>query len=139
MFSTTRVPDFSEIPRHRWEEVMRTIPERLRIPSVQGGFLPMEDAVELMQLARSDLPPAPSDRARKAVLEKPQLAPAPSTDHFRRANRQVNFRLTEDEYADLATAAEMLGTTPTQLSGQLVRNGVRRVLAEGDGRPGGYG
>ena len=130
MFSTNEVPDFAKIPRDRWREVMGTIPEALRYPAVQGLGLPIDDLVALGELAMSDLPPAPSDVAREQVRAKPRLAPAPAADTFRRANRQVNFRLTESEYLDLATAAELIGTTPTQLAGMLVRNGVRRVLEE---------
>ena len=128
MFSRTEVPDFRHIPRDRWEAVMRTIPERLRLPAAQG--IGVEDPARLVELALSPLPPAPSDLARAEVRKKPQLAPTPAADHFRRANRQVNFRLTEPEYLDLAAAAQLIGTTPTQLAGMLVRNGVRRVIEE---------
>ena len=130
MFSTTEVPDFTRIPRDRWREVMCTIPQDLRHRSVCGLGMPFDAHAELSELALSDLPPAPSDLARAQARAKPRLAPAPATDAFRRANRQVNFRLTENEYLDLATAAELIGTTPTQLAGMLVRNGVRRIIEE---------
>ena len=130
------VPDFRQIPRERWEEAMRSIPQRLRHRSTHNLGMPFDQLAELGELALSDLPPAPSDLARSQVQAKPQLAPKPAADAFRRANRQVNFRLTEDEYADLATAAKLIGTTPTQLAGMLVRNGVRRVIEEAN-RPGG--
>jgi hypothetical protein len=130
MFSTTEVPDFTRIPRDRWREAMCSIPDALRLRAVQGLPLLTDGLVELAELAMSDLPPAPSDIARAQVRAKPRLAPAPAAGHFRRANRQVNFRLTENEYLDLATAAELIGTTPTQLAGMLVRNGVRRVIEE---------
>ncbi len=115
---------------------MRSTPQHLRHPAVEGLALPIDQLVELSRLALSDLPPAPSDLARAQVRAKPRLAPRPAADAFRRANRQVNFRLTEEEYVDLATAAQFIGTTPTQLAGMLVRNGVQRVLQEanrGDG------
>jgi hypothetical protein len=123
-------PDFDLIPSDQWEAAMRTVPQRLRINAINGAGMTMAEKAELGRLAMSDLPPAPSDLAREEVLRKPQLAPRPAADHFRRANRQINFRLTEKEYADLATAAELIGTTPTQLAGQLVRNGIGRVIAE---------
>ena len=128
MFSATQVPDFTRIPRERWEEVMRTIPVHLRVPAAQG--IGVDDPAGLVELAMSDLPPTPSDRARSAVREKPRLAPTPTADAFRRATRQVNFRLTDEEYINLATAAQLIGTTPTQLAGMLVRNGVQRVIEE---------
>lgn len=136
MFSTVEVPDFTQIPRDRRRDVMGTIPTALRYPAVQGLALPPDELVELSTLALSDLPPTRSDVARAEVRKKPRIAPSPAADHFRRANRQVNFRLTEDEYVDLATAAQLIGTTPTQLAGMLVRNGVRRVIEEANRQDG---
>jgi hypothetical protein len=132
------VPDFLKIPQEHWPAVMRSIPRHLRLPSVQNGVASMAGG-NLIALATSDMPPTVSDRARAAVRDKPSMAPPPSPDHFRRARRQVNFRLTDEEHLDLAAAAELIGTTPTQLAGQLVRNGVRRILQEIDSessRPG---
>ncbi len=136
MFSRQEVPDFLKIPRERWRDVMISIPRHLRIRSVWGLAMPSEDLVTLSELAMSDLPAAPSDRAREQVRAMPRFAPTPTAGAFRRANRQVNFRLTEGEYTDLATAAQLIGTTPTQLAGMLVRNGVRRAIEEAN-RPGG--
>jgi hypothetical protein len=116
---------------------MRATPQHLRLPSAQG-IIPgsLELAGELVALALSDLPPAPSDRARAEVAAMPRLAPKPAAGAFRRATRQVNFRLTESEYLDLGTAAGLLGTTPTQLAGMLTRNGVQRVIEEANRRSG---
>jgi hypothetical protein len=125
------VPDFLRIPEEHWPAVMRSIPLHLRLPSVQNGIAAAAGG-DLIGLAMRDFPPTASDRARAAVREKPSMAPPASPDHFRRAQRQVNFRLTDEEHLDLAAAAELIGTTPTQLAGQLVRNGVRRILQEID-------
>ena len=128
------VPDFGRIPPERWEEAMRTIPVPLREAAVKGIGTSFEEVSQLMALAWSDLPPAPSDLAREAVLAKPRTAASPTAPPFRRADRQVNFRLTDSEYLDLATAADLIGTTPTQLAGMLTRNGVQRVIEEANRR-----
>jgi hypothetical protein len=134
--SIARVPDFSRIPRDRWAEVMRTIPHRLRFPAAQGLALPPDQAAELVDLAMSRLPPAPSDRARAAVLANPRITPAGFRRRGRIADRQVSFRITDEEYLELATAAELVGVSPTKLATTLVRSGVERVIEEAN-RPGG--
>jgi hypothetical protein len=134
--SVKEVPDFTKIPPGRWEEAMRTIPAHLRLASVQQVSLPLEQASALIELALSDLPAAPSDRARDAILTDPRLAPIPPRKRVRNADRQVNFRLTRDEYADLLTAAEILGYSPGRLARELVRAGMQRVIEEAN-RPGG--
>ena len=130
------VPDFREIPRDRWEEAMRTIPQHRRVRAVQGLGLPTEDVVPLVELAMSDLPPAPSDLARAAVMANPKLAPTPPRERVRSADRQVNFRITRDQYADLATAAELLGYSPSKLARELVCAGALRVIEEANRRDG---
>ena len=84
----------------------------------------------------SDLPPAPSDRAREAVMANPRLAPTPPRERVRHADRQVNFRITRDQYADLATAAELLGYSPGKLARELVQAGVQRVIEQANRRDG---
>ena len=133
LWTRHEAPDFLQIPRERWRAAMATVPRHLRMLSINGLGTTMDEISALAGLAMdATIPDSPSDRAREAVRDRPQLAPAPAADHFRSANRQVNFRLTEDEYTDLAAAAQLIGTTPTQLAGQLTRNGVRRVLSEAD-------
>ncbi|HEX8104527.1 MAG TPA: hypothetical protein VF533_18060 [Solirubrobacteraceae bacterium] len=119
------VPDLARIDRARWVEVLLPLSRKDRMdaalhPLIRGGA-----AYEVAK----DLPPPASEAAWSAIGGAPAV-PVPSAPS--RAARQVNFRLTDEELADLQRAAHVLGLRPTQLARMLVLNGVRRMLVEHD-------
>jgi hypothetical protein len=121
------LPDLNEIPRERWAETLRPLEDRDRrraAGKVRGqdalmaalelvGYMLIEDpVVPPLGVPTPDLPQAPS-------AEKPQRA------------RQVNFRLSAEQYERLERLARALELAPAALARLMVVRGVDAELRKG--------
>lgn len=122
------LPDLAKIAEEQWYEVLVPLDEqqRTRAACCPGLGKRALDAVELA----GSMPP-PASTAAHAALDGAPSIPVPTTGSPN-AGRQLNIRMPRAAYADLQTAATLLGATPAQVARMLVLNGVRRVLAEHD-------
>jgi hypothetical protein len=124
------VPNLAELPRDEWEDVLRwcsprarelaTITTRRHEDNVAAQWI-------LFQLRGEE-----AARRRVALRESaPPPAPPPLRDLQRRSDqRQVNFRLTGDDYEDLERAAHAYGVSSPRLAMMLTMRGVRRALGD---------
>ncbi len=133
------IPDLSAIPQDRWVDVLRPL-------SASGRALAIDlarsrvDALAIGELILA-LPKArPSARGPAAsVLAAGPSLPSPPPPDARIGEdsaagvRQVSFRLSAAQYAELAAAAAQINLRPAPLARVLVLNGVRRMAYEARG------
>ena len=123
-----RVPDLHLIADDAWTAVLTPLPEAQRIEAALNPNL-RERGMPALDLAFS-MGPSATDRARSSI-DDPIRVPVPRPGR-RRSPRQVNVRVTDTEYEDLAVAAHLLGARPAQLARMFVLSGTRRALADRD-------
>lgn len=130
------IPDLPKIPRERWRAVLeQTHPSvrqyairTARVVDLAAGALADRLVVEIQRVERA------ARERHAAAAQSPQPVPTPraSRERRRRYSRQIGFRLTPDEHADLARAAETLSLRPAQVARMLVVRGVHQVLREAE-------
>jgi hypothetical protein len=69
--------------------------------------------------------------ARRGTSPRPRLRYLPFPLGSRSTTRQVNFRLSPAEHAQLVEVAHAYGVSPTRLARMLTIRGVKRVLEDG--------
>jgi hypothetical protein len=125
-----KVPDLSELPRERWEEVLRWCAPRVRelaTMTTRGQADNVAAQWILFQLHGEE------HTRREAALKEsaPPPAPPPLRDLQRRSDvRQVNFRVSAAQYEDLERAARAYGVSCPRLAMMLTMRGVRRARGE---------
>jgi hypothetical protein len=130
------IPDLPAIPESDWLRALKPLsPEgrRLAIDLAQTRA----DLEALGQLIL-DLPTltrdvrSAADDAGEGVhrLASPPVDRTAADRRARRDSRQVSFRLTDTEYAELEAAGRAIGLRPTPLARMLAQNGARRILHE---------
>jgi hypothetical protein len=121
------VPDLDAIPQREWKEVLAWCEPQIRSRAV-ATTKTHEDNVAaqwvLYQLA------ADAHRRRQAALadSAPPPAPVVSRDVVRRDVRQVNFRVSEEEYELLDDAARAYGVSAPRLARMLAIRGAKQAL-----------
>ena len=121
------VPDLSRIPEERWAEVLLPLTERERSDAVYNHLLGarIHRAVAL----RDALPSGFVASVGRDSLSEGTAIPAP-TPARTPGSRQLNLRISPEQYARLEQAAAQLGEKPTVLARLLVVNGVNRIFAD---------
>jgi len=140
------IPDLSKIPEERWVEAVTPLSSRGRemaIDLARPRVDPLAIGTLILELPR---PRAAGPDGRIAAMhagtEMPRPGPLTVGDAVgaaapkRRDSRQVGFRLTDEQYAELEAACAEFDLRPGQLARMLVHNGVRRVLYEARQREG---
>jgi len=123
------VPELTEIPGDRWEEVLRPLEPDLR--AVAAARLRPDRALAaeaiLLRLEDED-----EERRLRALTESapPDVAPPARRPYVRLEPKQVSFRLSEAEHRRLQRAARAYGTTGARLARMLTIRGVRRALRD---------
>src|SRR2546423_8025823 len=125
------VPALRKIDRSRWREAVTPLSHGARMEGAQAapkrGVLDPEDAMILV--TKMELEDGGRRTALGRVAERPptQTPPRASTGEVRNT-RQMNVRLSLRQFAELATAAALLGMKPTQLARQFILAGTGPVL-----------
>jgi hypothetical protein len=124
------VPDLSRIARDQWRAALAPLSQaaRERASNTAGADV-IEAKGFVLEMELDDL------EARHRVedaIKVPTVIPAPPVPEVRRslAGHQVNVRMRHADHADLERAAEILGSTPTQLARIFIVSGTRRALFE---------
>jgi hypothetical protein len=129
-------PDLSQIPRERWREVLRETHRSVREDAARTAMsidlAAGAHAIGLM-LEINQEETAMRDRASQAAAIADPLPVARLKRSRAGRIRQLNFRLTAAEHADLLRAADILGLRPTQVARMLTMRGVNQVLREAVG------
>jgi hypothetical protein len=123
------MPNLQKIPTERWEAALRPLSSWARYVAAgnAGNLGEMRHAQRIaVELDLRDL------ERRRLALEASAPPPPPAVERAgsRRRTRQVNFRITPDEYRDLSRAALQYGVTCPTLARMLTVRGVRRALDE---------
>jgi hypothetical protein len=128
VFAGPSYPCLAEIHPRRWAEVLSPLDAQLRQIAAHGQGMHVEEMGAARALV-AELPPPAQTIAREAARTA-RLGPAPDAPVPRTSTRQVNVRLGAAEYADLMTAAEMAGTSPTTLARWFILGGARRAITD---------
>ena len=123
------LPPLARIPKDRWRSVLAALspPARRAAVNTVGSLEDVSLALRLVgQLEMEE----PLPFAMRPEAGFAPTVPAPSTRPHRRRERQIGFRLAQEEYGDLVEAARLHGTTPTQLARIYAMRGARRALAD---------
>jgi hypothetical protein len=117
------IPDLSRIDRERWTEVLTSLSPEVAdraVYAVPG----LDQRLEALDLWLT-LPPRPIPERRP-----PRFVPPPRARRPPQRARQVNVRLYRRDFRTLEEAAELAGTTPTQLARWFIVSGARRMAYE---------
>lgn len=135
-FGEHPIPDLSQIPRRHWRTVLACAHPSTH-PAARAGLegkRQMEAAVE----SAKSLLQRPDRAVRPAVLRAAAFPRSiPSIDIPPAGGgpaRQVNFRVSAAEYADLEAVARLLSVRTTAAARLLAMRGVAQVLRESEGQ-----
>jgi hypothetical protein len=124
------VPHLGRIPRSRWRQALRPLSHPARKSALSSVASPQEASQLLVLLAELEIEDGQRRRRLMATAERPPTIPAPAAAPRSLAGRQVNVRLAHSDFDRLANAAELLGSTPTQLARGFIITGANRLLYE---------
>jgi hypothetical protein len=122
------VPDLNAIPQEEWSEILRWCDGRARLHAVET--LKTHGERVAANWVITELQAEARLRREDALRESaPPPTPTLSRELIRRSDvRQVNFRLSHTEYAELDRVARAYGVTCPRLARMLTIRGVRKVL-----------
>ena len=129
------LPDLVQMHPRRWAEAMTPYSAADRVAIAQCQGMTGQEAM-VAEAIRRRLPRPAQTIAREAVRarsvpEAPELAaPRRAPAEKRRPCRQVNVRVSLEEYEEIVVAADIAGTTPTTLARWLLLAGTRRVVRD---------
>jgi hypothetical protein len=115
------IPDLTAIPQDDWVRLLTPLSAAAREMAINLAK-PRADPLAIGELILS--------------LPKPGMAPPRPSGPRRRAERQVGFRLTDAQYAELELAASDLEVRPAGLARTFVIEGARRHNYEARQRAG---
>jgi hypothetical protein len=124
------VPDLSRIPQEHWLRVLRACAPGTRRYAAETPETHAERM--LAQLRILQLRGEARERREKA-LQEPAPPPAvsiPREVSRRRRARQVSFRLSVEEHAEVERVAYAYGTTSARLARMVTLRAVRKALGE---------
>lgn len=125
------VPDLTTVGPEHWVPALRALTtRRARWAAVHTLE---EEHKPLVSRYVNELPlRVPGVAAAKTAKDEPPPRPFPTyvVADRRRANRQVSFRLTEEEHDALGLVAGRLGLTPAGLARSFCRAGLNAALEE---------
>jgi hypothetical protein len=120
------VPALDRIARERWREVLAPLRHRTRLRARDRTHSDVSAAGVLVgELLLDD-----GDGVARAASAPPPAMPRGALPARRGGPRQVNFRLSADEYARLEEVARLFAMRPTTLARALTVRGVDRALYE---------
>jgi hypothetical protein len=121
------VPDLSVIPQREWKEVLAWCEPHVRSRAVATAKTHEDNVAAQWTLYQLG---ADAHRRRQAALadSAPPPAPVVSRNVVRRDIRQVNFRVSDEEYELLDQAARAYGVSAPRLARMLAIRGANRAL-----------
>lgn len=122
------VPDLDAIPQDQWKDVLRSCTSWARVLALDTTKTHAERVAADWILVQLD---GEARMRRSAALQESAPPPAVTLDSDirpRRSVRQVNFRMSRNEYSELDRVARAYGVSAPRLARMLTIRGVRRAL-----------
>ncbi len=121
------IPDLGAIPRSDWKDVLAWCEPWVRTLAI--GTTTSHDDNVAAQWALHELS-LDAHARREAALTRSAPPPVAVVSHtvLRRDRRQLNFRVSDEEYEEIDRAARAYGVSAARLARMLTIRGVRRAL-----------